>query len=541
MSDRTLAHYADILRNDFVAFAERAYRELYPGKEFEANWHIEVIAAKLEAVRRGEITRLIINVPPRSLKSFLGSVTFPAFLLGHQPSAEVLCTSYVQAVANDFGLPCRTLMLSPFYQALFGTRLSDDRQAVEEFKTTAGGVRRAVSWNGAVLSRGADFLIIDDPISPDDANSEAARKKLNDSFHGSIATRLNRDTGAIVLIMQRLHANDLTDFIQKSEQWDVLAIPAIAESDETYAIRTPYGTRTIRRLEGKALQPHRQSLQYLNERRVAQGGRTFDAQYQQRPHRTERAIIQREWLAWYDEKTKPAEFDTVLQSWDTAIKPGEDSSYNVCTTWGIRENQYYLLHVFRDRMGFRELKLMAIGLYRDHMPNTILIEEQSSGSPLEAELSQMGIPTELVPAGSASKAERLYACSNSFESGRVRLPTEASWLDQYVDELTTFPDSDFDDQVDSTSQALRWDVSNSSATRAVHAMRLLAGEIPRGGQTGDMIQLEVLEGGGVIQFADDSGRPDIPVPGAGEYLTIDRKTGIRLAQTQWKKFRIVPE
>ncbi|MEJ0041255.1 MAG: hypothetical protein WDM81_03050 [Rhizomicrobium sp.] len=187
-----------------MGFAHRAFLELYPGRPFEANWHIDVLAEKLEAVRRGKSKRLIINVPPRSLKSFLGSIAFPAFVLGHSPSSEILCTSYGQDFANDLALPCRMLMLSPFYQALFGTRLSDDRQAVEEFKTTAGGARRAVSWTGAMMGRGADFIIIDDPLKVEEALSESRRAAVNDSYHTSVSTRLNRDTGAIILIMQRL-------------------------------------------------------------------------------------------------------------------------------------------------------------------------------------------------------------------------------------------------------------------------------------------------------------------------------------------------
>jgi len=539
VSDRTLTHYAEILRGDFAAFAHRAFREVYPDRPFESNWHIDVLAEKLEAIRSGKTRRLIVNLPPRSLKSFLGSVAFPAFVLGHNPSTEILCTSYGQDFANDLALPCRTVMLSPLYQALFDTRLSDDRQAVEEFKTTAGGARRAVSWTGAVMGRGADIIIIDDPIKAEDALSETRRAAINDSFHTSIATRLNRDSGAIIIIMQRLHANDLTAFVQKGEQWDVVAIPAIAEHDEHYDIRTPYGRRVIRRLEGQVLQPHRQSLQSLNERRASQGSRTFDAQYQQRPHAAEGAIIQREWLAYYDDNSKPKEFDTVLQSWDTATKPGEKNSYNVCTTWGIRENRFYLLDVFRERLGFRDLKLKAIDLAREHKPTTILVEEQAAGSPLLAELGQLGFPVQAVPAGSASKAERLYARSNRFESGQVLLPRKAHWLDVFIEELTTFPDSDFADQVDSTTQALTWDTSSTSFNNAIGALKLM--NKPYGETPEKKIKLRVLIGGGTIKFGDGSGKDDIQIPAAGEILEVDEKLGVSLVQQYWKKYEIIPE
>jgi len=539
MRDRTLDRYAEILRSDFAGFAHRAFLELYPSRSFESNWHIDVLAEKLEAVRCGKIKRLIINIPPRSLKSFLGSIAFPAFVLGHNPSAEILCTSYGQDFANDLALPCRSLMLSPFYKALFTTRLSEDRQAVEEFKTTAGGARRAISWSGAVMGRGADIIIIDDPIKAEEALSETRRSAINDSFHTTIATRLNRDSGAIILIMQRLHANDLTAFVQKSEHWDVVAIPAIAERDESYIVRSPFGVRTVRRQERQVLQPQRQSLQSLNERRVAQGARTFDAQYQQKPHAAEGAIIQRDWLAYYDDNTKPGEFDTILQSWDTASKPAENNSYNVCTTWGVRGNRFYLLHVHRERMGFRELKSKAISLAREYHPATILIEEQSSGSPLMAELEQLGFPVQAVPAGSASKAERLYARSNKFESGQALLPRKASWLDAYIEELTSFPDSDFSDQVDSTSQVLAWDTSNTSFNNTMRTIELLYGKNPYESESKKTIKLRVLEGGGTILPGD--GKPPIQVPATGEIFEVDYDLGASLAQSQWKKYVIVPD
>lgn len=142
------------------------------------------------------------------------------------------------------------------------------------------------------------------------------------------------------------------------------------------------------------------------------------------------------------------------------------------------------------------------------------------------------------PSGSASKAERLYARSNVFESGRVALPRKKVWLDAYVDESTTFPDSDFSDQVDSTTQALAWDTSSTSFNNAIRAMELLSGGSPHGTKT---IKLRVLEGGGVINFSDGSGRSDVPVPAAGEILEIDAVTGARLAQTNWKKFQIIPD
>lgn len=540
MSDRTLARYTDILRNDFLAFAQRAFLELEPAKTFESNWHIEVLAANLEAVRLGRKKRLIINVPPRTLKSFLGSIVFPAFALGHDPSLNILCTSYAQDVANDLALSCRTLMLSRFYQSLFGTRLSDDRQAVEEFKIKGGGARRAVSLSGSITGRGADIIIVDDPIKPDEAESESHRNRVNSSYQRTVSGRLNRDTGSVILLMQRLHNNDLAALVQKEEQWDVVAIPAIATRPEDYSLRTPYGTRTIHRAEGEVLQPQRQSASALNQFRKSQGARIFDAQYQQKPHGAEGATIARDWLLHYDDNSRPKEFDSVLQSWDTGIKGGESNSYTVCTTWGIHDHRFYLLDVYRARPDLRELKIAAANLARQYRPTVILVEDQSLGEPLMEHLDSLGLPYQPVPTGSASKQDRLYARSNKFESGQVLLPREATWLEDYVEELTTFPDCGFSDQVDSTTQALAWDASlgNASFANVLRTMDALTGATGYAGEE-KKIKLRVLIGGGILQPGD--GKPDIHVPAAGKIMELEYDYGASLANKQWTRFAIVPE
>jgi predicted phage terminase large subunit-like protein len=539
VSDRAISHYAEMLRTDFAAFFHRAFVELFPGRPYESNWHIEVIAAKLEAVRVGKIKRLIINVPPRSLKSYLGSMIFPAYVLGHNPSAEILCTSYSQDVANGLALPCRQLMDSDFYKALFATRLSENRQAVEEFKTTAGGVRRAVSWSGALLGRGADYLIIDDPLKVDEANSNTRRTAVNEAYHSAVATRLNRETGAVILIMQRLHHNDLTAYVQKSENWELLALPALAEHDEEYRVRTIFGEMTLRRHQGDALQPYRQSAAYLLELKVQKGAAEFDAQYQQKPHGAEGALILREWLSYYDDNTKPAEFELKLQSWDTATKGGDDNSYSVCTTWGINENKFYLLDRYRGRPNFRELKAQAVALANEYRPNTILIEDQSSGSALQQELVDLGRPAEAIQQTTASKAARLLECINKFEAGLVILPKNAPWLEEYVAELTTFPGGDFSDQVDSTTQAVLWSSSNTNRgfANVMGYLRSMSGD-DHSDRSTEKVKIRVLQGGGEMQFSD--GRPNIHIPTAGSIIEVDKDILGAFIQ-QWKKFEVVNE
>jgi hypothetical protein len=195
--------YRAFLRQDLYAFIEKGFRELNPTTQFLRNWHIEKMAAELEACRRGETNRLIINVPPRSLKSICASVAFPAWLLGHKPGSQIICASYGQDLANKHALDCRRIMASPWYQALFPhTRLSSERQAVEEFMTTRQGFRLSTSVGGMLTGRGVDFIIIDDPLKPEEALSDTRRKAVNDWFDHTLYSRLNdKRTGCIILIM----------------------------------------------------------------------------------------------------------------------------------------------------------------------------------------------------------------------------------------------------------------------------------------------------------------------------------------------------
>lgn len=463
MSDRTLAHYAEILRNDFGAFVDRAFPEIKADEPFQFNWHIEVLAEKLEAVRAGKTTRLIINLPPRYLKSMVGSVAFPAFLLGHKPSTEVLCVSYGQDLAEDFSRSCLSIMRSSFYQAIFKTRLAPDRQAIEEFKTTAGGCRRSTSVSGGLTGRGADIIIIDDPIKADDSQSDARRASVNASFYNSIYSRLNnKTTGAIVIIMQRLHADDLVAYVQEREQWEVVKFPAIAEHDEVYDVRTPYGHRRIARPAGEALHPARESLASLEEIR-SRNEYVFAAQYQQDPQPVAGLIVRREWLHFYSEKNKPDKFDQIVQSWDTANKATELSNFSVCTTWGTKDRRLYLLDVLRKKMEFPELKKTVRDIASLWRADVVLVEDKASGTQLIQDLRAENFSiVQPAPPLDGDKEIRLRAQTAKIEGGFALFPEAAPWLDAYLFELTTFPNSKNDDQVDSTVQALAWSTQQTT-------------------------------------------------------------------------------
>src|SRR3984893_657373 len=244
----TPAEYRALLRLDFYAFIERCFLQLNPRTKFLPNWHIEVMAAKLEACRRGKIKRLIICVPPRHLKSLAGSIALPAWILGHDPSAQILCVSYAQDLSDKLARDFRSIMNSRWYLALFPTRPLARKQALQEFETRQHGFRLATSVEGVLTGRGADIVIIDDPIKPEEALSLSRRVSVNQWYDNTLFSRLNdKNTGCIILIMQRLHEDDLVGHVLQQENWEVVSFPAIAEKDERFLIETPYGVRRYRR------------------------------------------------------------------------------------------------------------------------------------------------------------------------------------------------------------------------------------------------------------------------------------------------------
>ncbi|MGA7864114.1 MAG: terminase family protein, partial [Stellaceae bacterium] len=280
----TQAQYKFLLQRDLATFAGRCFQDLNPQTCLAINGHLEVIAAKLTAVREGRIRRLIINLPPRHLKSLLASIAFPAWCLGRDPSAQILCVSYAQELADKLARDCRGIMMSPWYRQIFPTRLAPHRQAVQEFITTRQGYRLATSTGGVLTGRDADIILIDDPLKPEEALSEAQRQAANDWFDHTLYSRLNdKRHGAIVIIMQRLHEDDLVGHVLGQEQWEILSFTAIAEKDEEHRIETILQPKCFRRRQGEALHPDREPLEVLDRIRRTIGEYNFAGQYQQSP------------------------------------------------------------------------------------------------------------------------------------------------------------------------------------------------------------------------------------------------------------------
>jgi predicted phage terminase large subunit-like protein len=447
-----------VLRGDFPAFIQHSFYLLNPGTEYLHSGYIDVMAAGLEDCRQGRCKRLIINVPPRSLKSHCATVCSPAYLLGHDPSTQIICASYAQELADKHALDCRNLMMSSRYREVFpATRLTSSRPAVHDFQTTRKGTRLATSVGGVLTGRGADFIIIDDPTKPEEALSDVQRRNANEWFDHTLSSRLNSQAdGCIIIIMQRLHEDDLVGHVMEQGGWRLLSFPAIAEEEERHEIETPYGTCVYTRKEGEALHPERESLEVLAHIRERMGEYHFFAQYQQSPAPRGGGMVRREWLQIYTTESLPKGFELIFQSWDSANKATELSSYSVCTTWGLKNKKLYLLDVLRRRMDYPELKRQVREQAALYQARVILIEDKASGTQLIQELSQEGVHGITRYAPKMDKVMRLHSVTSTMENGLMYVPEKAPWLEVYLHELVTFPKAKFDDQADSTSQALDW-------------------------------------------------------------------------------------
>ena len=469
---------AAMLRTSLSLFTERAFAHLCPGTLYLPNWHIDLIAAKLEAVLDGRITRLIINVPPRSLKSILVSVAFPAWAMGRVPNLKFICASYGMDLATKHAQDCLNLMQAEWYRRLYGNVLVGGRPAVGDFRTVAGGGRLATSVGGVLTGMGGDIIVIDDPLKPDEAVSDTLRNHANAWLDNTVMSRFNdKRTGAMIVIMQRLHMDDLVGHLLQVGEWDVVSLPAIAEVEERHLIESAvYGNKEVFRHAGQALHPEREPIEVLNKLRESQGAYNFAGQYQQSPAPLGGGLIKQEWMRYYEVDKKPAHFQQILQSWDTASKESELADYSVCTTWGIKGADRYLLDVRREKMDFPKLKRAVLEQIERFKPQIVLIEDKASGIQLIQELRSMGhyIVKAVKPEG--NKIMRLNAQTAAFEGGFVKLPRSADWLDAYILELTTFPRGFHDDQVDSTSQALAWMATNAVEPGIIGYYRRLAEE-----------------------------------------------------------------
>ena len=454
LTDQMILHA--VLRQDLDAFIAKVFPVVVPGTPFLPNWHLELLVDRLMQCYEGRITRLIITVPPRSLKSICTSVAFPAWVLGHDPTRRIICVSYAADLAIRLARDCRSVMHTDWYRQLFPqTRLR--RSTDGELETTRHGMRYATSVGGTLTGLGGSLFILDDPMKPQEALSKTQREAVLQWYDHTLYARLDSKAhDCIILVMQRLHVNDLVAHVLEKEVWEHLDLPAIAESDESYQL--PDG-RTVGRAAGTALHPEREPLPVLETIKETIGTFNFSAQYQQRPIPEEGCLIQRAWIQAYDHPPSLSPGDWIVQSWDTASKATELSDYSVCTTWHVKGPDYYLLDVYRKRLDFPTLKRAVIEQARTYHSHHILMEDTASGTALIQDLHHQhhdGVPRPIAVTPQGDKVMRLATQSPTIEARHVRFPRQAPWMEDFWSELLAFPQSRYDDQVDSLSQFLTW-------------------------------------------------------------------------------------
>lgn len=421
--------------------------------EYEVMPHHRIIAEALEDVASGKRRRLMIEVPPRHGKSLLSSVYFPAWYLGQHPRKQVIVTSYSQDIATDFGREIIDIAQDENYTALFGTTVKSESRSAKKFELENKAKFFGIGRGGSMTGRGADVLILDDCFKDrQEADSALIRKRFKQWYTSVVKTRIHKG-GSIVIVNTRWHPDDACGWILKEhahENWDVIRLPALAEEDETFSFR--HGD-TWTRHKGEALWEEKFSKKDLLSLKESIGSRDFACLYQQRPIPEEGSECKLEWFKRYD--TLPAWPTRIIQVWDTGIKDKEYNDPSCCQTWYETEKGYYLVDLYLDRVMFPLLVHKAQALYDKYKPSVVIIEDKGSGSSLIEELRTQRIPVR--PAKAVhSKLARYRNVMPMAEGGLIYLPHRAPWLTDFEDEISSFPTSTHDDQVDTFVHALTY-------------------------------------------------------------------------------------
>ncbi len=445
LSDYEVSIKRETAQRDFMAYVH----EMWPG--FVSGRHHKVMAKKFEEIVEGKLKRLIICMGPRHTKSEFASYLLPSWFLGRYPNKKIIQSSNTAELAVGFGRKVRNLVGSEQYSRVFpNINLRSDSKAAGRWSTNHNGEYFAIGVGGTVTGKGADLLIIDDPHSEQEAKLAASNPEIFDTvyeWYTSGPRQRLQPGGAIVIVQTRWSKKDLVGRILQSaadregENWEVIEFPAILPS-------------------GKPLWPEFWSLEELEALRSELPPAKWNAQYQQQPTSEEGALIKREWWKKW-EGERPPHCDFTIQSWDTAFTKSERSDYSACTTWGVfyKDEDYndpniILLDAFKERLEFPELKASALRHYKEWEPDAFIVEAKASGAPLIYELRSMGIPVqEFTPTRGNDKIVRVNAVADLFASGKVWAPA-TRWAAEVIEEMASFPNSDHDDLVDSSTQAL---------------------------------------------------------------------------------------
>jgi predicted phage terminase large subunit-like protein len=462
MNDSVRAFRA-ALATDLLTFLERAFREIDPRGGLHVGEYILYLCESLERVYEGKDTRVIVNLPPRHLKSILISIVWPAWLLGHNPKLRIAVVSHSQALARDLGLKTLRLVESDFYRDVFpDTHLRDDRGQAVDFETSHSGGRYAASFETGITGRGFDLIIVDDPISAHAVRSSAERDRVNETFDTMVASRLDDPLrGAIIIVGQRLHENDLSGYLLDKGGWKHVSLPLVAEEPTTLQV----GGRLWVHNPGDVLLPALWPPEVVAQKRAEVREAIFSAQYQQNPSAAIGELIKPENVRRFDEL--PPSANRFILSWDTAVKTGPKTSYTVCLVFATDGRRHYVVDVLRERLDPVQARDAALRLIAQYRPTTILIEDASSGPGLAKMLEEHHHRCELWPTAGLDKEERLEPHLHMFSEGRVLIKDNQPWTTGLANEWLRFPSDTYDDQVDAMTQYFDWAAQKLPATRPI--------------------------------------------------------------------------
>tara|TARA_E500000305_G_scaffold16694_1_gene12428 strand:- start:1224 stop:2702 length:1479 start_codon:yes stop_codon:yes gene_type:complete len=429
-----------LVNKDFLEFVKYMWPEFIEGR------HHRFMADMFNDIANDKVDRLIINMPPRHTKSEFASYFLPAWMVAKNPKLKIIQTTHTADLAIDFGRKVKHLLDDPLYSELFATRLMEDSQAAGKWKTEQGGEYFAAGVGGAITGRGADLLIIDDPHKEQDIKKDGKSfDKAWDWYLSGPRQRL-QPGGKIIVVMTRWSTKDITGQLLKSmsaddaDKWKVIKFPAILPS-------------------GKPCWPEFWKLKELQRTQATLTGARWNAQYMQEPTSEEGALIKRDW--WQDwPHQRPPKVEFIIQSYDTAFTKQTTSDYSAITTWGVFNKEgdgqhAILLAAEKNRMDFPDLRRRAHELYLEWRPDQVIVEAKASGLPLIHELRNMDIPViNFTPSRGNDKISRVNAVAPLFESGRVWAPFHQTFAQEVIEECAAFPNGDYDDYVDSTTQAI---------------------------------------------------------------------------------------
>ncbi len=437
-----------VTRNDLEAFSERVFNELNPGSPYHSNWHVSAVTYQLERCVRGEIKRLAILLPPRQLKSTIVSVALPAFILGRTPGAKIICASYGPQLALDLSNKTRRILNASWYQHTYpGTTIgSSDTQSY--VSTTEGGYRFATTPGGSMTGIGADFIILDDPQKASDMAHDTSRNEAKLWLNDTVYSRFdNPRTGVLIIVMQRLHEDDLVGHVLQSGGWEVLKIPIRAEENLSYDLSDNVQHRFKK---GEFLHPGQFGQKEFDSYRDSMGTAIFYAQYQQSPVPPAGNLI--DWK-WFKPALAPPLYSELIMSVDVAASKAA-GNYSAFTIWGHRDTSWYLLAAYRYQYELPEVRKRLLEFDKLYRPDLILIDGVGVGLGLGQELRSQGI-RHIQWAKSGGKIPDAENVAPMIEGGRVFYLPEMPGLAAFRDEVIAFPKGKYDDQVDSMVQVLK--------------------------------------------------------------------------------------